>query len=83
MNEENDIVATATTDAPEILDSDSLDAVTAGVEYGGTNTCEPVKPKGGDWIQILSFSWSSPGLMDGHGLGDSSLSAAVPKLKAR
>lgn len=56
MKDENDIVATAATDVPEILDADSLDAATGGVEYGGTNTCEPVKPTGGNWINLLSVS---------------------------
>ena len=69
---DHDIIATASTDAPEILDTDALDTATGGVEYGGKNTCEPVKPKPGDWIQILSFS---------HGVTQDV--TAVPKLKAR
>lgn len=55
-----DIIATAEVDAPEILDTDALDAVTGGVEYGGTNTCEPVIRSPHDkWIPILSFSVDS------------------------
>lgn len=55
-----DIIATAEADAPEILDTDALDAVTGGVEYGGTNTCEPVIRSPHDkWIPILSFSVDS------------------------
>lgn len=59
MKEEDDIVANAATDAPEVLDTDSLEAVTGGVEYGGTNTCEPVKPASGDWINVVSVSTGS------------------------
>ncbi len=44
MSDEKNIVARASADAPEILETDALDSVTGGVEYGGTNTCEPVKP---------------------------------------
>ena len=66
MND-HDIIATASTDAPEVLDTDVLDAATGGVEYGGKNTCEPVKPKGGDWINILSVSSGPFIIREGNG----------------
>ena len=58
MSTENDIIASAPTDGPEVLDTDTLDSITGGVEYGGTNTCEPVKhkPSHGEWIELVSVS---------------------------
>ena len=44
MAKENDIISVAGDDAPEMLETDALDAATGGVKYGGTNTCEPVTP---------------------------------------
>ena len=59
MPKENDIIATATGDAPEILDTDALDAITGAVKYGGTNTCEPVRRRGGlNDLFITSYSTS-------------------------
>ncbi len=34
------IIATAPDDAPEMLNADELDAISAGA-YGGSNSCEP------------------------------------------
>lgn len=57
---DQDLVAAAEADAPEILDTNALDAITGGVEYGGTNTCEPViRSPHEKWIPILSFSVDS------------------------
>ncbi len=60
MASDKDIIATTTEDAPELLDLDTLDSITGGTEYGGTNTCEPVRRSGGHgkWIDVLS--WSVP-----------------------
>ena len=60
MTSEKDIVAAASEDSPELLDLETLDSITGGTEYGGTNTCEPPhRPSGhGKWIDILS--WSVP-----------------------
>lgn len=40
MTDQNDIVAVAAPDAPELLDTDALDNITGGA-YGGHNSCEP------------------------------------------
>ncbi|MEM9058991.1 MAG: hypothetical protein AAGD13_00890 [Pseudomonadota bacterium] len=44
MTQKADIVATAAQDAPEFLDTDDLESLSAGA-YGGHNSCEPY---GGD-----------------------------------
>ncbi|MEL6999160.1 MAG: hypothetical protein AAFP68_12935 [Pseudomonadota bacterium] len=40
MTRENDIVAVAAPDGPDLLSSEELDAFSAGA-YGGHNSCEP------------------------------------------
>ena len=40
MADQNDIIASAPADVPEVLDIETLDALSAGA-YGGTNTCDP------------------------------------------
>ncbi|MEM9058990.1 MAG: hypothetical protein AAGD13_00885 [Pseudomonadota bacterium] len=45
MTNTPDIIASAEDDAPEILDTDALDGVAGGTQYGGSNTCEPVTPR--------------------------------------
>ena len=40
MTKPDDIIATAPADVPEVLDLETLDALSAGA-YGGTNTCDP------------------------------------------
>ncbi|MEM7213421.1 MAG: hypothetical protein AAF479_16305 [Pseudomonadota bacterium] len=40
MADQNDIIASAPTDAPEVLDIETLDALSAGA-YGGSNSCDP------------------------------------------
>ena len=61
MASESDIVAAAQADSPELLDLETLDSITGGTEYGGTNTCEPTRrPSGhGKWIEVLSVSTHS------------------------
>ncbi len=61
MTSESDIVADAPADSPELLDLETLDSITGGTEYGGTNTCEPPRrPSGhGKWIEVLSMSTHS------------------------
>ncbi|MGD1926854.1 MAG: hypothetical protein ACFB03_22115 [Paracoccaceae bacterium] len=44
MTNSPEIIAVVEDDAPELLDTAPLDAATGGVQYGGTNTCEPVTP---------------------------------------
>ncbi|MEL7466916.1 MAG: hypothetical protein AAFN27_00585 [Pseudomonadota bacterium] len=43
---DQDIIARASSDEPELLDTATLDRVTGGAEYGGTNTCEPTDRTG-------------------------------------
>jgi len=62
MNGENDIIATAPADSPEELDAETLDHVTGGTAYGGTNTCEPVQQRyrlRGAFIKSYSFGGSA------------------------
>ncbi len=60
MASTSDVIATAPAGDPELLELEMLDSIVGGVEYGGTNTCEPVdSSKGyGKWIDILS--WNVP-----------------------
>lgn len=59
MAEDKDIIAAAPADGPEVLDEAALDAAAGGAEYGGTNTCEPVRhrtPSHMQWSPIVSMS---------------------------
>ncbi|MEL6999161.1 MAG: hypothetical protein AAFP68_12940 [Pseudomonadota bacterium] len=55
MTNSPEIIAVAENDAPELLDTETLDAATGGVQYGGTNTCEPVTPTP---TPTVSFSYA-------------------------
>ena len=62
----SDIIATADTDGPEVLDADTLDQVTAGTEYGGSNTCEPPR-RNGRLNGLFIKSWGTSGAADEPG----------------
>ena len=66
MTEEHHIVAVAQDDGPEDLDADALDQITAGAEYGGTNTCEPPR-RNGRLNDLYIKSWSFSGAPDAPG----------------
>lgn len=44
MTNAPDIIARVADDEPELLDTQNLESAIGGVQYGGTNTCEPVTP---------------------------------------
>ena len=63
---DSDIFAVAESDAPEVLEADALDQVTAGTTYGGTNTCEPPR-RNGRLDGLFIKSWGTSGVADETG----------------
>ena len=60
---DSDIIATAEDAGPEVLDADTLDQVTAGTAYGGSNTCEPPR-RNGRLDGLFIKSWGTSGTAD-------------------
>ena len=63
MTKDTDIFAIATDDEPEVLDLDALDDIQGAAKYGGTNTCEPARSRGG-MSNLFITSYSTSGSAD-------------------